>query len=211
MLKKLGTIAGINANWSLLKQGNQLLLCLALAQGIGLAILINAEVNRDQPSYLVPPTLTEKASVSKNNADAVYIKSFGLYVTTLIGNLTPNNIQFVLESLSPIMSPESYSLIRKQLIALSQDVTFKSWVGSTHFEPTEVIYEADTQKVFVPGYMTDVNTTGKKNKNPVVYEMKVRIVNYRPLVSDLISYPGVEAKTLKWLELHPDVASKESN
>lgn len=209
-LNKFSTISGLNKTWSLVKEGNQILLYAVLAQSIGLLILAYSVANRDERVVLVPPSITEKTGISMTNADASYLQSFGVYVTTLIGNLTPKNINFVVEALSPIMSPESYALIRKQLIALSKDTSFRNWVGSTHFEPTDVIYEADTKKVFVPGYMTDVNTTGKQTKTQIIYEMKIEIIHGKPIISNLISYVGSEPRTLKWLELHPvNVEAKE--
>ena len=193
----------LNTTWSLTKAVNKFLLYVTLAQSIAILICVYSLVNHEERIVFVPPNISEKTSIGMTNADATYIKSIGVYVTTLIGNLTPKNIGFVIDALSPIMSPQSYSMIRKQLIAQSKDASFKSWVGSTHFEPTDVIYEADTKKVFVPGYMTDINTAGKSNKTQIVYEMKIEMVHGWPQISDLLSYEGYEPKTLKWLELHP--------
>lgn len=209
-LNKFSTIRGMNKTWSFVKEGNQILLYAILFLALSNAALVYKVVNRDESTVFVPPGIGEKTSINKSNADSVYLQSIGVYVTTLIGNLTPNNIQFVLEALSPIMSPESYALIRKQLISLSKDASFRNWVGSTHFEPTGVMYEADTKKVFVSGNMTDVNTTGRQTKTQITYEMKVVIVNRWPQISNLVSYAGNEPKTLKWLELHPEnVETKE--
>lgn len=198
----------LNKTWSITKLANEILLYSVLILSIGIALLIYRDFNRDERVVLVPPGISEKVGVSKTNADAGYLKSWGLYATTLIGNLTPKNISFVLEELSKFMSSESYASIRKQLIALSKDANFKSWVGSTHFEPNEVIYEADTNKVFVSGYMTDINTTGKKSETQIVYEMKIVIENSKPKILDLTSYAGSEPRTLKWLELHPATTSE---
>lgn len=147
---------------------------------------------------IVPPNLSEKAHISWSAANRQYYESFGLYVATLIGNITPKNVEFVADSVSRFMSPRIYPNVRSQLIALAKDSFVSTSTNASYFSPRKVVFEEETSKVFVVGELVTVGFRSVSERKPVVYEMEIHIENGLPLITGFTSYEGSEPHTLKW-------------
>jgi conjugal transfer pilus assembly protein TraE len=159
---------------------------------------------------LVPPYLNEPVSVGWNSASENYYKSFGLYFATLVGNITPSNVDFVTDILSTYLEPEIYTQIRPKLIALSQDAIFRESGGASVFAPGHITYEPETSKVFVPGVMT-MSSYAKSQpevKN-IIYEIAIHIKDGLPKISYLNSYEGTQPRTLKWMAANPELVKQD--
>lgn len=146
---------------------------------------------------LVPPGLTEEASIGLRTADANYMMSFGMYVASLTGNLTPNNVMLVADALGSIVEPQLYSKVRRELYALAQDPSFKDRGGALFFEPLGVLYDAPTGKVFVKGNQVSVTSAGKQSRSPFVYEIEVSVRDHMPMVVGFDKYTG-QPRTQEW-------------
>lgn len=150
---------------------------------------------------IVPPGITTKTSVGWADADATYYKSFGMFVATLIGNITPANVEFVSKSLSGFMDSSVYTDVRKKMIALAASREFRETASATKFVPTAIAFEPDTHKVFVAGQMavlTAQDTT--KASDDLTYEMVIKISEGRPIVTAISSYPGIDPHDKAWLK-----------
>lgn len=146
---------------------------------------------------LQPVTLIEDAWVSSNDSSVSYKESWGFYLATLLGNITPANVTFVKERIGPLLSPRIYNDVIQ--ILESQSVQIINDKVSLRFEPRYVEYEETTNKVFVYGhsFIKAVNTEEKRSER--TYEFKLRISNYIPTL-DFIDLYDAAPKTEAVLE-----------
>ena len=174
--------------WLTLRSENVLYRSLVPVLVIANTISMAGWLSKDRVTTLVPPVLTESVSVSKRNADAGYKKAWGLYVASLLGNVSPGNADFVIESLQLLLSPRVFSTL-KQSVAADIEMIKKDGV-SVSYEQKQVIYEKETDKVFVIGRTGISNAAGSVTKFDRVFEVRVAIENGQPQVVELDSYQG---------------------
>ena len=60
---------------------------------------------------LVPPHLGAEVKVVAGRSTESYIRAWGLFLGELVGNISPNNLRFVQDSLDPMISPKVYRQI----------------------------------------------------------------------------------------------------
>lgn len=174
------------------------LLAANVALSIGVVIMALKVVSKEEIVTLIPPTLTKEAKVGMRTANADYLMSFGMYVATLTGNITPKNVLLVSDALGSLVDAKLYTTVRRQLFALANDPAFKDRGGSIYFEPVEVFYDAPTGKVFVQGNQVSVTASGRQNRVPFVYEIQVEVRDRMPVIVSLDKYPGRQPHTLEW-------------
>lgn len=174
-----------------------------------LFITMNRAFSEKERIALVPPYLNERVSVGWNSASEGYYKSWGLYFATLIGNITPSNVDFLIDILSTFLDSEIYTSVRPKLIALSKDPIFMKSGGASFFAPGHITYEPETTKVFVPGTMTMTSYgQGQPEQKNVIYEFAIHIKDGMPKISYLDSYEGAQPRTLKWMAANPELAKQ---
>lgn len=159
---------------------------------------------------LVPPHLTEEAQVGISTADAQYLMSWGLYFANMTGNVTPTNVRFVADAISPIVSSEIYPALRRQLYALAADPLFSERGGSVSFETQDIDYDSPSNKVFVTGEQVSKTSAGKQKGTKYVYEMQFEIQNRRPLLVAVDHYQG-QPRTAKWMRNQSQKSERRSN
>lgn len=147
---------------------------------------------------LVPPTLDAKAEVSWNSANKEYIKGFGAYIATLVGNIQPKSSMVIIDTVSAFMDPMIFTEFRKQMLALMEDPIFKASSSVISFQANAIQYEAETNRVFVSGTLITSTTTTQKYQKQVTYEMGIAIREGRPWISHFLSYEGNTPRTVAW-------------
>jgi len=184
------TFDGVLAENKVHRYGNAIL-------ALALLIAVMGMMAKDEVVVLQPPTLTEEAEIGPNWASDTYKKSWGLYLATLMGNVTPGNADIVKKALDPLLSAAIYQqtidLIDTQIAQIRRDRVTLS------FEPQSVSYETETGKVFVTGYSKIVGPTGNENRDKRTYEYEINVTNYRPVLDYLDTYGG-DAKTTDVVE-----------
>jgi conjugal transfer pilus assembly protein TraE len=167
-------------------------------QSVALVVALVGWQSKDRVTVIVPPTLNEKAEISQRAASVGYKKSWGLYVAELLGNITPSNVEFVVESLSSMMTGDTYEKFRTT--AALQVEKIKRDGMSVSFEPRSVQYERITDKVFVTGNSV-VDAAGVKAPQTFtrVFEVMIDINNGVPTISYIDTYQG-QPKTREVLE-----------
>lgn len=174
--------------WRGLKTENVLYRTLVPVLVIANVISMAGWISKDRITVLVPPTLNEVTSISKRSADGGYKKGWAMFVSGLLGNVTPGNADIVVETLQLIMSPRVFSELRT---SVAQDVEMIKKDGvSISFEQKTVLYERETDKVFVIGRTGISNAAGVVTKFDRVFEMRVVIDNGQPQVVELDAYQG---------------------
>ena len=180
---------------------------LALNLLLGVAVFFRQEV-----VVLVPPGLKQEIKVSLKKADKQYQESWALFFALLLGNITPRNVEFVVEELEKYLAPPVYQDVMKDIYEQAQSI--KEANVSTSFEPREVVYDEKTGHVLVKGQTVMRGTFGKPQNLGKTFEFGIAVKNYFPQITYLDGYdkkpkenqPG---KRDKDKEEKPDAPPKE--
>lgn len=167
------------------------------------ALITTLTANERERVVLTPPVIDKTMMIGWDSANEEYLKSFGLYVATLIGNINSANAKFVADNASSFISPSAYPEVRKTILVASESRVFKEAAAATKFVPSSILYEPETRKVFVSGTMDLLGVGTNSHTDPVTYEMEIRIVGGRPLIYQLVSYMDAAPHTQKWITDHP--------
>jgi conjugal transfer pilus assembly protein TraE len=166
---------------------------------LALALLLSifALTQKEQQVVLIPPKLSEKIIVSSNMADSGYKKGWANYIAMLAGNVTPKNVKFVADSMLSFMSSEVYHRLSGEFG--SQVFKIEKEGRRTRFTPSKVIYEEETDKVFVVGEYEIMlpsssnissSSANKRVRKDKVYELVISIIDGYPQVNHFDTYYG---------------------
>ena len=197
-------------SWQGTQSENKFHRVLLVGQSIALVIALIGWQSKDKVTVIVPPTLNEKAEISQKAANVGYKKSWGLFVAELLGNITPSNVEFVVESLSSMMSGENHEKFRT-MSALQIEKIKRDGI-SVSFEPRAVQYEKSTDKVFVTRNSV-VEASGARGPQTFtrVFEVMLEIKHGLPSISYIDTYQG-QPKTREVLEkLEREHEAKRAN
>lgn len=176
------------STWLSLQASNRFLklVCLSL-MGLNLLTLIGW-LKKDTAVILIPPSLSEKSEIAQNKASEGYKKAWAMYTATLIGNVSPENADFVLDSFSNMVTGEIRSLITEQ-VAQELDMLKQEKVAS-RFEIVRVTYEPETDKVFITGRNVLIGAVSKSAPTEQTFEFQVDVKQYSPIITQMASYQG---------------------
>ncbi len=184
-----------------------------LVSNVILVVLLFISVTRNFDNHervvLLPPHLDKKVEIAWENASGEYLESWGLYVATLIGNITPKNVKLVADSLGAFVDASIYPKVRTDVLSLAEDPVFQKANAINYFAPDRVIFEVDAEKnkkVFVIGQLITSSfepsavQSGNRSENRwVTYEMTLEMRSSRPWITAFTSYKGNQPHTMKWL------------
>ena len=145
----------------------------------------------------VPPSLNEKVEVSVNRASESYKKAWALFVATLLGNINPDNSDFIRTQLDNMVTGEIKLAINEQIASAIDQLKLEK--VSTVFRIRVVLFEPESDHVFVSGHSNMVGVGGKTNVVDQTYEFKIDVKQYSPLITFMSIYNG-GPRTLAVLE-----------
>lgn len=151
------------------------------ALAVAVLLLVMALVSNKPLVILIPPKLTEQVRLSMDSADEAYKRSWGLFVATMVGNVTPGNADYMLKNVEGLLSPHVYQSIKENLADQVQRIKRESM--SIAFQPREVQYEIATDRIFVFGKAVITGSSGEKAEENRTYELEVDMVNGIPTVT----------------------------
>jgi len=198
-------------SWDASQKMISMLLLTTVVLAAGVVILSSKVATQHERITLVPPHLDDRMSVGWDEASKEYYKSWAMYVAMLIGNITPENVDFVLSNLSGMLSPKIYQSVKQRLLSLAKEPMFSSGTSISYFTTDKVIYEPSTNKVFVVGeyISTTATATGMLNSSKhVVMEFEMAMKSGRPVIEYFTSYPGRKPHTLKWKRMNQEKAKE---
>ena len=168
---------------------------------LGVCVITSLAAWRTERSIiLVPPTLTQEVEVTRTAASREFKESWGLFLAELLGNTTPANADFLKSAIEPLLAPEIY---RTVLDAMTDQIkAIKMDRVAISFTPRHVVYEAETNKVFVSGELKSQGPSSKPDIKPRTYEFIIAIKNYRPRLEFIDVYPD-EPRTRERLKSLP--------
>ncbi len=186
-----------------LKRANSILAITCAVMSLTIAMMMISSSSKHERIVIVPPGLAGPVAVDWGSATAEYMKAFGMFYATLVGTISPKNVNYVADRLSAMTSVDSYPIIRKRLLSLAQDPQFVNSGSSVNFVSNEVIYEPERKKVFVIGETRIQSGYGNVKTSPIVYEMDIEIMEGRPVVMLLENYEGNTPHLTKWVLENP--------
>lgn len=152
-------------------------------------ILVSLNSFRSETIVTIQPyTLNDDAWVSQTNASQSYKEAWGLMLATLTGNVTPATLGFVRERIEPLLSPRIYQEVIEAIEV--QALYIRNDRISMRFEPRSVIYESDSNKVFVNGDSYLTSASGETIRDRRTYEYVIEIQNHSPVVAYIQTYAG---------------------
>jgi len=150
-------------------------------------LVLGAKIFFTQPVITMqPPTLDTQAWVAEDKASQSYKEAWGMYLATQIGNVTPSTVVLIKDWLGPLLSPAVYDEVISALEV--QVVQIKNDRVSMRFEPRTVVYEPDSEKVFVYGYSYTIGVHGHEERTERTYEFRIGITQFLPTVDFIDTY-----------------------
>lgn len=142
--------------------------------------------------------LNESCSVmeiSRENMSTETHERLGFYLSSLLGNITPKNAEYISKSVLPFIDPVIYQQVQETL-----DVQIGNVINdqiSIKFSPEKA--KVENGKTFITGRATIIGPTGIQNKTIRTYEYQFNIQNYSPTTSYLDIYDDVPHDE-EWLQ-----------
>lgn len=195
----------VKSTWENSIKANAFLSLTALILSTTSLVAVLNSQSKHERIVLTPLVVDKQMTVEWRSADEEYLKAFGLSVAQLVGDLTPENVTFVLNALSRFMHPSIYTELRKKMLVVTDTRQFKEVASSSRYLPSGVVYEHNTAKVFVSGMMETITTLGKE-KHLMTYEMTIKVEGGIPVVYSFDNYTDVP-HTQDWIASHPAVAA----
>jgi conjugal transfer pilus assembly protein TraE len=180
------TLTRFRQTWQSLVAENRfhrgLLLGLLVTNLLTLMALLQAE----RTVVLVPPILEQQVNVAREAASQEVKEAWGLFVTELLGNVTPNNAPFLHQTLEPLLSPglrrEVAQVLEAQVAELRRDRV------SVRFSPETIQFDPATDRVRVSGKQVVTGPGADPVTRPRSYEIGVMFRNYRPVITYMDAY-----------------------
>ncbi|MGN1393020.1 MAG: TraE/TraK family type IV conjugative transfer system protein [Succinivibrionaceae bacterium] len=162
-----------------------LMVILFMLLSINVALTI-ALISKNETVVLLPPHVDSKLAIAIDKSNEGYKKSWALYLSQLLGNVTPKNLSFIKESVAPILDPQIYNdfmlAIDTQAEKIKQDRV------TMHFEPSKVTFNNSSQIIYVFGKSIVKGPYGDMRIYQRTYEFKISIDNYRPVLLWMDNY-----------------------
>jgi conjugal transfer pilus assembly protein TraE len=155
---------------------------------------------------LIPPHLDKRVSVAYNDASHDYHISYGLYSAILMGNVNPETVNAVVDSLSFLLAPSLYHKIKTELSTTADNLINED--STIEFKPKSWEHESGTNLTFVTGQQIIRSNIGKAKVKTVTYEYKFEVNNYVPTITHFALYNG-PARNAKYRITKHNVESRK--
>jgi conjugal transfer pilus assembly protein TraE len=125
--------------------------------------------------------------VARESAAREVKDAWALYLAELLGNVSPGNAEFLQRALEPLLAPELRRAVTAVMAYQVRKIQREN-VTLTYL-PRSVLYEPETDRVFVTGAQTSAGPAGKPQARVRTYDLRVAFRHYRPVVTHLDDYP----------------------
>lgn len=172
---------------------------IALAgSGLALAVLAFMALNQEKIVVIQPWTMQRAGWVGQDSASQSYKEAWGLALAQMLGNVNAGNLKFISDRLGPLLPLETYQDYMTTLTA--QAVQLEENRITTRFEPSRIVYEKSSDKVFVYGKYYTKSPGIKEQKSERTYEFVIGMDAYLPQVLSIDTYED-EPRTERRLEM----------
>lgn len=172
-------------NWKSALAENFFLRSVTLLLGISLVVTMLMLSVKSQRILLVPPQITKEFWIERNRVAPEYMEQMGVFVATLIGNLSPTNAEFnvnmlIKHYLDPARSnPE----VVRELLGQAAYIK-KNNMTQTFFPSSISVVDRDNMKVRVEGSNIINIGTGRVSGEKVSYLIRFNTRDYKLYVEE---------------------------
>lgn len=154
-----------------------------LIQSIIILVLSFSLAIKRTAVVMVPPTLEERTEIASNNASQEAQIAWGLYITGLLGNVTPTSSEFLVGHISRYLSPRMYRPVIESIEAQIKEIREEQITLS--FIPTIARYDDKKGSVMITGQLVIRAVRGQEKRETRTYEMRFITRNYVVLLDEL--------------------------
>ncbi len=172
--------------WLSVAHDNIILKALVVLMIVSNTILVIYLNSQQAIITLVPPKINSQLVIEQSTASGTFKKSWGMYVASLLGNVKATNVDFIIKTLEPLLTPAVISAMRQSLVEQVNEIKKEKLAIS--FSPESVSYEKNTKKVYVSGRQIITGRNGDALRNVRTYVIGIDIENYQPRVFYLNAY-----------------------
>ena len=167
------------------------LLSIIIMQTIALLVLAFLYITTETETIIVPAQVTGEMVIGEGKANEEYQKRFAYSVASLIGNVSPRNIDFVLENIEKMLSPNLRSTILPSLKNEANVMKVRGY--EQDYVVKDMIWSTKADMVYVWGEKT---TRGGKevSNDDFTYEIRLKPIDGFPRIVHLKGYKGVPSK-----------------
>ena len=138
----------------------------------------------------------EKNGINRSSQRAIILAT-----VSAISQINPSNYEFEKVFVQNFLAPEVYSSLSVQIDQQAKKMRDQHELGSYYFDFKEYLYDPLLDKHFVKGEIHTVNAI-KNSTQMWIYELTLRVDNYKPIITSLNAYPGSDFHNSSWLEIH---------
>lgn len=174
---------------------------IALAgSGVALALLAFMALNQEKIVVIQPWGMQKTGWVGEDSASQSYKEAWGLSLAQMLGNVNAGNLDFITERLGPLLPVDTY---QNYITALNaQALQFKENRVTTRFEPTKIVYEKSSDKVFVYGKYYVKSPGVREKQSERTYEFRIGMDSYLPQILSIDTYEDEPHTERRLEQLH---------
>lgn len=178
----------LHERWTEVAANNRALRALTLGQQLAILVLVGLLVFRHEIVTITPPDPKGLIQYEKSSASEDALTSWGLYLATLLGNVSPSNAEFVSSSVAQVLDPSIYQDVMQSVATQSKRIQDDQL--SLSFQPADIKFDANNSIVYVTGWLNTRDSHGTAAKTQRTYELWWTVNNYQPRLSGLKAYEG---------------------
>lgn len=148
---------------------------------------------------LQTPGMPNNSVIEKNAMDKGAQKAVLLAVTSAITQINPTNVEYQKEFVQVFLSPKAYTKVSRDMDATAQKLANQRELGSYYFVMSGYLYDPILDRHYVIGDVHTVNAA-KDTAEKWVFEYPMHIENYRPVIDDVLTYPGDKPHGSEWIK-----------
>ncbi len=142
----------------------------------------------------VVESVYEKTAIDRSSQKAIIMAT-----VSAISQINSANYEYEKTFIQNFLSPEIFTVISGQIDSQVKKLIDQHELGSYYFDFKEYAYDPLLNKHFVRGDVHTVNAV-KNTSQSWIYEVSMRVENYRPLIIALDTYSGNEFHNTMWIE-----------
>lgn len=189
----------VGKSWSAAVASGNLQLVGNFCLSIGVVVLIMMLFFKEAEIIAVPEQqIFGELSVQGKKANRNYQQSWALSTAQLIGNITPENVDFVKSSLMNVLSPLLKFQIEPMLEKQSEVIRMRGI--KQVFIAEDLIHEPSTDLITIWGQKLTFIDGTPKSDSKWSYEFKIEVRHGRPRITHIDQYPGTPRKRKQAME-----------
>lgn len=184
----MNSIGHLQERWSEYAANNRALRAITLGQQLAILVLVCLLIFRHEIVTISPPDPRGLIQYGKSQASEDALTSWGLYLATLLGNVSPNNAEFVSNSVGQVLDPSIYQDVMQSVAAQTKRIQDDQL--SLSFQPANIKFDAANRIVYVTGWLATRDAHGTAQKTQRTYELWWTVSNYQPRLTGMKAYEG---------------------